>query len=166
MAKKAKAKKAKRSTRKRSARKAPIRVRKQPVPAPPPDPRIAEERMREALKLPEGYGQRFKLSGETFRMPEAQREATRLRREEQLFPGSKKAHEQIEHARQQQPSQKHRRKRRGKLTQVQINDGFAYLRDHADLTPKQTYPGLRKAMGVKKADVSDITLWRTFWRGR
>lgn len=56
-----------------------------------------------------------------------------------------------------------KRKRKGKLTAEQIQDGLAYLRDHPNLKPKQAYPGLRK---VLNSDVSDTTLWRVFFRNR
>ena len=57
-----------------------------------------------------------------------------------------------------------KRKRRGKLTTEQLRDGFIFRRDHTELKPKQAYPGLRKALKLKK-DISNITLWRRFWQG-
>jgi len=54
-----------------------------------------------------------------------------------------------------------KRKRAGKLSAEQISAGFAYLRDHPKLKPKQAYPGLRRKLNT---DVSDTTLWRAFWK--
>jgi hypothetical protein len=53
-----------------------------------------------------------------------------------------------------------KRKRKGKLTEEQKTDGRAYLRDHQNLKPKQSYSELKKLLHT---NVGDTTLWRAFF---
>jgi hypothetical protein len=151
--------------RKRPTRKAPIRVLKphKPAPAPPsPDLRTPKERIRDVAKFP--FGKKAKwpegLSEKIKQLPQQSedREATLRKHEEELFPGSAKARQQ------QQPRRKRAKGggRKEKLTPDEKAKGFAYLHEHPKLTPKQAYPGLRKAMNKKKADISDSALYRAF----
>jgi hypothetical protein len=102
---------------------------------PPRDRRTPQERTREAASWPEDLREMAKW-------PEGLREKAKLP------------------TRQHNPP-KRKRERKGMLTPEQKAKGFAYLRKHPTLTPKQAYPLLRKALKTK---ASPSTLWRTFWR--
>jgi hypothetical protein len=58
-----------------------------------------------------------------------------------------------------------KRKRKGKLTEDKLRDGFFFRREHPELKPKQAYPELRKVLKKSKSEISDTTLWRRFWKG-
>jgi hypothetical protein len=134
--------------RKRSA-KAPVRVRILPT-------------WREIASNPLPDNPRFRAELEEVRkvaeavLTPEQREAMRRLREREM----------LEMLADHQQAQKPKRKRKGKLTKDQMDKGLVCLSEHPNLTPKQLYPLLRKAMKLKKAEISNTTLWRAFWRDR
>ena len=139
----AKAKKAKRPS-KRSARKVAIRVLQSPQASQPPaDLRAADERMREALKLPEGLSERFGLSDEMREM---------LCKASPPSPPTRPS-----------PPKPKRGGRPPNLSDGQIARGVSFLNRNTGIEMEDAYPALRKLLGT---DASDSTLWRRIWSKR
>jgi hypothetical protein len=110
---------------------------------PPADLRAADERMREALKLPEGFSDRFRLSDEMREM---------WRKVSPPSPPTRPS-----------PPKPKRGGRPPDLNDGQIVRRITFLNRNPKIEMEDAYLVLRKLLGT---DASDSTLWRRIWSKR